>query len=119
MVLHHKDIYYLPYRKFRDKSDCVLCLVTQSSLTLCDLMDCSPPASSVHGILQARILELVVMPSSRRSSRPRNQMGSPALQVDSLPAELLGKPQVGSRSGIPSSPLLLVLPSFVLALPLS
>ncbi|XDC51001.1 hypothetical protein R6Z07M_002183 [Ovis aries] len=56
-------------------------------------MDCSPPASSVHGILQARILELVAMPSSRGSSRPRNQMGSPALQVDSLPAELSGKPQ--------------------------
>ena len=34
-------------------------------------MDCSPPASSVHGILQARILEWVAMPSSRGSSRPR------------------------------------------------
>ena len=31
--------------------------VTQLCLTLCDPMDCSPPASSVHGILQARILE--------------------------------------------------------------
>ena len=37
---------------------CVLCvLVTQSCLTFCDPMDCSPPGSSVHGILQARILE--------------------------------------------------------------
>ena len=36
-------------------------------------MDCSPPASSVHGILQARILKWVVMPSSRGSSWPRNQ----------------------------------------------
>ena len=34
-------------------------------LTLCDPMDCSPPGSSVHGILQARILEWVAMPSSR------------------------------------------------------
>ena len=34
-------------------------------------MDCSPPGSSVHGILQARILDWVAMPSSRRSSRPR------------------------------------------------
>ena len=34
-------------------------------------MDCSPPGSSVHGILQARILEWVAMPSSRGSSRPR------------------------------------------------
>ena len=36
--------------------------------TLCDPMDCSPPGSSVHGILQARILEWVAMPSSRGSS---------------------------------------------------
>jgi len=43
----------------------------QSCLTLCDPMECSPPGSSVHGILQARILEWVAMPSSRRSSRPR------------------------------------------------
>ena len=36
-------------------------------------MDCSPPDSSVHGILQAIILECVAMPSSRGSSRPRDQ----------------------------------------------
>ena len=41
--------------------------------TLCDSMDCSPPGSSVHGILQARILEWVAMPSSRGSSKPRDQ----------------------------------------------
>ena len=40
--------------------------------TLCDLMDCISPDSSVHGILQARILEWVAMPSSRGSSRPRD-----------------------------------------------
>ena len=40
----------------------------QSCLTLCDLMDYSPPVSSVHGVLQARILKWVVMPSSRGSS---------------------------------------------------
>ena len=44
----------------------------QSCPTLCDPMDCSPPGSSVHGILQARILEWVAMPSSRRSSQPRD-----------------------------------------------
>ena len=43
----------------------------QSCLTLCNAMDCSLPGSSVHGILQAGILEWVVMPSSRGSSRPR------------------------------------------------
>ena len=38
----------------------------------CDPMDCSPPDSSVHGILQARILEWVAISFSRVSSRPRN-----------------------------------------------
>ena len=42
----------------------------QSCLTLWDPMDCSLPVSSVHGILQARILEWAAMPSSRGSSRP-------------------------------------------------
>ena len=46
----------------------------QSCPILCNLMDCSPPGSSVHGILQARILEWVAMPSSRRSSRHRGQL---------------------------------------------
>ena len=39
----------------------------QSYLTLCDPMDCSPPGSSIHGILQARKLERAAMPSSRGS----------------------------------------------------
>ena len=52
---------------------CVLCLAAQSRLTVCDPMDCSPPDSSVHGILQARILEWVAMISSRGSSQPRDQ----------------------------------------------
>ena len=43
-------------------------LVPKSCLTLCDLMDCSPPGSSVHGIFQARILEWVAISFSRRSS---------------------------------------------------
>ena len=47
-------------------------LVTQSCPTLCDSMDCSPPGSSVRGILQARILEWVAIPFSRVSSRPRD-----------------------------------------------
>ena len=50
----------------------MLCLVTQSCLSLCDPMDCSPPGSSVHGTSQARILEWVAMPSSRESSQPRD-----------------------------------------------
>ena len=43
-------------------------LVTQSCLTLCDPVDCSPPGSSVHGILQARVLEWVAISFSRGSS---------------------------------------------------
>ena len=46
--------------------------VSQSCPTLCDLMDCSPPGSSVYGILQARILEWVAM-STRESSQPKDR----------------------------------------------
>ena len=44
-----------------------------SRVWLCDPTDCSPPGSSVHGILQARILEWVAISSSRGSSWPRDQ----------------------------------------------
>ena len=46
---------------------------TQSCQTLCDPMDCSPPGSFIHGILQARILEWVSIPFSRGSSSPRDR----------------------------------------------
>ena len=46
------------------------------------------------GVLQARILEWVVIPSSRDLPDPGIEPGSPALQVDFLPAELPGKPIV-------------------------
>ena len=49
----------------------VCVLVVQLCLTLCDPMDCSSLGSSVHGILQARMLEWVAIPSSRGSSQPR------------------------------------------------
>ena len=48
-------------------------LVSLSSPALCDPVDRSPPGSSVHGILQAKILEWVVIPFSRGSSRPGGQ----------------------------------------------
>ena len=47
--------------------------VTQSCPTLCDPMDYSLPGFSVHGILQARILEWVTISFSRGSSQPRDQ----------------------------------------------
>ena len=48
---------------------CVCAKSLRLCQTLCDSMECSLPGSSVHGILQARILEWVAMPSSRGSSR--------------------------------------------------
>ena len=77
---------FLPPRNVSDLKKAQLCL------TLCDPVD-----YSVHGILQASILEWVAFPFSRGSSQPR----SPSLQVDSLPAEPQGKPKntgVGSLS---------------------
>ena len=68
--------------------------VAQSCLTLCDPMDCT-----VHGILQARILEWVAFPLG--SSQPRDQTQASRLQVDSLPAEPQRNPKntgVGSLS---------------------
>ena len=62
--------------------------VTQSCLTLCDPMD-----YIVHGILQARILEWVAYPSPADLPSPGMEQGFLALQVDSLPTELSGKPQ--------------------------
>ena len=47
-------------------------LIAQSGTTLCNPMDCSPPGSSVHGILQARILEWVAISFSRGASQPRD-----------------------------------------------
>jgi len=54
-----------------NNSKICVCLVAQSCPTLCDPIDCQAPLSV--GILQARILEWVVMPSSRRSSQPSDQ----------------------------------------------
>ena len=64
-----------------------VCMRAQSlrlSPTLCDPMECSPPGSSVCGILQARVLEWVAVPSSRGSSNPEiepTSLMSPALAV--------------------------------------
>ena len=73
----------------------LLFLVTQSWSTLRDLMNCSPLGSSVHGILQARILQWVAISFSRDLPDPGIESMvpvSPALQADSLPSEPSGKP---------------------------
>ena len=75
----------------------MLCLVAQSCLTLCDLVDCSPPGSSVYRTLRTRVLEWVAMPSSRGSSQTREDLlhfrqilyqlphqGSPFLHISPL-----------------------------------
>ena len=61
--------------------------VAQSCLTLCDPMD-----YTVHGILQARILEWVAFPISRGSSQPRDRTQVSYIAGSSLPAEPQGKP---------------------------
>ena len=66
--------------------------VTQSCLTLSDPVDCSLRGSSIHGILQARILEWVAISFSRGSSWPRNQVWVSRLQADTLTSEPPAKP---------------------------
>ena len=61
--------------------------VSQSCLALCVPADCGIPGSSVHGLVQAGILEWVVIPFSRGSSWPRHWTRSPTLQEASLPSE--------------------------------
>ena len=64
--------------------------VTQSYSTLCDPVDYRPTGSSVHGILQARILEWVAISFSRGSSDPGIEPRSPTIQADALTSELPG-----------------------------
>ena len=68
--------------------------LTQSCLTLCDPMDYTLSSSSVHGILQARILKWVAVPFTGGSSQPGIRLRSPELRADSLPSEPPGKPKI-------------------------
>ena len=70
----------------------VVCLICQSWPTPCNPLDCSPPGSSVHWILQARILEWVAISFFRGLPDPGIEPPSPTLQEESLPTESLGKP---------------------------
>ena len=93
-VIHHFNAHLLLYFIFLLTNYCA-CVVTQSSRTLCSPVDCSPPGSSVHGIFQARILEWVVISSTRGSSDPGIKPASPvspAFPTDSLPKEPSGNP---------------------------
>ena len=59
--------------KVKSKRACMRVKLFQSCLTLCNPTDCSPPGSSVHGTVQAGILEWIALPSSRGFARPRGQ----------------------------------------------
>ena len=65
----------------------------QSCPNLCDLMDCSPPGSSVHEISQARILEWVASSFSRGSPWPKDQTRISCIVANSLLSETPGKPK--------------------------
>ena len=71
--------------------DYIIALVAQSCLTLCNPIDCSLPHSSVHGILQAKILEWEAITFSRGSWWPRAWTRSPAVQAGCLPSEPPGR----------------------------
>ena len=74
--------------------------MAQSCPILCDPMDCSLPGSSVHGILQARILDWVAISLSSDLPDPGIEPGSPALQADALPSEPPGKSHLLSSKEI-------------------
>ena len=81
-ILPELRIYCMPGIILNALYICVHTKSLQLCPTLCSSMDCSLPGSSVQGILQARILEWITMPSSRGSSRPRDEhasLASPAL----------------------------------------
>ena len=82
-VVHGKGMFFTgsvcwPYASFSDQEalrghSCMHAQSLQPCPTLCDPIDCSPPGSSVHGSLKARVLEGIAMPFSRGSSQPRDQ----------------------------------------------
>ena len=74
----------------RQRKHC--CLVAKSCATLCDPMGSSPPGSTVHGILQARILEQLACPSPGDLPDPGIEPASPPLADVFFTTEPLGKP---------------------------
>ena len=70
---------------------CCCCLITKLYPNIFDTMDSSPRGSSVHGIIQARVLEWVAIPFSRGSSQPRNQIYISCLAGRFFITEPLGK----------------------------
>ena len=93
--------------------------VAKLCLTLCNTMDYIPPGSSVHGVLQARILEWGAISSSRGSSWLRDGIHVSCFlhwQADSLPLAPLGKPLMLPSPFLIRKPLLLFLLSLLITL---
>ena len=95
-LLHYFYHYY--YNLFNTGVRTIMCVCAQSCLTLCNSMDHSPPGSSVHGILQARILEWVAISFSRDLPNPGTKSMSPALTDRFFTGKPSGKPK---RSSVP------------------
>ena len=107
LIIHQKEIQFINRggkKAFHLHSDsgstisyifaCVCTRLLQLCPTLCDPMDCCPPGFSVHGILQARILECVAISSFRGSSRPRDQIHSSCTAGKFFATEPPGKPSI-------------------------
>ena len=101
-----KYIHLLTWHHYSDKPQalqtqhilnwpCCCCLNAKSCPTLGDLMNCSPLGSSIHGILQARILGWVAISSSKGSSWPRGGTQISCSEADSLPFSHHGSPLTG------------------------
>ena len=82
----------LQFTVFLQKELCMHAKSLQSCQTLCDPTDFNLPGSSVHGILQARILEWSPRPPPGDLPDPGIEPGSPAFQADTLTSEPPGKP---------------------------
>ena len=90
----HTHTHPILFQRYNATSMCA-CSVAKSCLTLWESVDCSLQGSSVHGILQARVLEWVAISTSKGSSHPGIEQESPASpnwQVHSLPLSHQGSP---------------------------
>ena len=90
--VHLKFSYTYPW-DMKQSVGCLHVKSFQSCPTLCNPMHCSPPGSSVHGILQARILVWVAISSSRGSSPPRDRTWVSCVAGRLFIAEPAGKPK--------------------------
>ena len=104
---HHRRIHKVLFdlhkiqKQARQNKSLLLLLWSLSRVRLCDTTDCSPPGSSVRGILQARILEWVAVPFSRGSFRPRDSTRVSCTAGRFFATEPPGKPKSLLRNTYP------------------